>query len=241
MRSACKTDPGLLRENNEDFVLVDEKNGIFLLADGMGGGPAGEVASELAVTAAHQLLLRDLPGSHPGAINGILSVALSAAHSAVARRALDNLSLQGMGTTLEIVVVRGAEVSICHVGDSRIYLFSQGALRQITTDDNYAALLAENRMVPADGIPVRFRHILTQAVGLPDELTPEMHTFNVKPGDLLLICSDGLTEALADQEIEAILGGARTDLEAMVLALVRAANDKGGPDNVSALVVEPIP
>ncbi|OGU12631.1 MAG: hypothetical protein A2075_04860 [Geobacteraceae bacterium GWC2_58_44] len=258
MRSACKSDRGVVRENNEDFVLADETNGIFLLADGMGGGPAGEVASELAVTTAHLLLMRYLPDVAPGfplptppppgegaptktgGIGRILAEALAAAHSAVAKRALGDPALEGMGTTLEMVVVRGAEAILCHVGDSRVYLFRQGALRQVTTDDNYAALLAQSRMVPAGGIPSRFRHILTQAVGVSDELIPEIRTVELKPGDLLLICSDGVTEALRDQEIEALMGQNRTDLDAVANSLVRAAIDNGGPDNVSVIVVEPI-
>ena len=240
MRSACKSDRGLLRENNEDFVLADQDHGIFLLADGMGGGPAGEVASELAVTTAHALLLRFLADTRPGQVARLLAEALAAAHSAVAKRALGDLSLQGMGTTLEIVALRGAEAVICHVGDSRIYLFRQGELRQVTSDDNYAAVMVQNRMITADRIPSRYRHILTQAVGVSDELVPEIRSLDLKPGDLLLICSDGLNGALEDREIAALIKQKGQDLEALADALVRRANEKGGADNVSVVLVEPV-
>src|ERR1043166_3293030 len=122
VRSTWISDRGLVRENNEDFVLADEENGIFLLADGMGGGPGGEVASNLAVTTAHETLMRLLGDHGSDRERGrLLADALAAAHSAVLRRALAEPALAGMGTTLEMVVVRGEKVSICHLGDSRIY------------------------------------------------------------------------------------------------------------------------
>ena len=242
MRSAWKSDPGLVRANNEDTVRVDEENGIYLLADGMGGGPAGEVASELAVTAAHESLVRLLHAHEaPADISRLLAEALAAAHSAVARRALSDPSLMGMGTTLEIVVIREAEAVNCHVGDSRVYLFRRGVLRQLTNDDNYAAFLAETGKIPVDRIPRTYRHILTQAVGVSEELVPEIRTIGMEPGDLLLICSDGLTEALGDEEIGTIMGRSRAELATIADALVAAANAKGGPDNVSVVIIEQIP
>jgi protein phosphatase len=231
-----------VRENNEDAVRADEAHGIFLLADGMGGGPGGEVASQLAATAAHALLVRLLPVHEAGAgIYRLLAEALAAAHSAVARRALADPALVGMGTTLEILVVRQAEAVLCHVGDSRVYLFRGGVLRQVTTDDNYAGLLAASGTVAPDRIPPAYRHILTQAVGLSEELVPELRSLALEPGDLLLVCSDGLNEALSDGEIGAIMGQGRADPGAMADALVAAANARGGPDNVSVVIVEPLP
>lgn len=242
MRSAWKSDKGLVRENNEDYVLADEENGIFLLADGMGGGPAGEVASYIAVTTAHETLKR-LLGAHGSEKERgrPLVDALAAAHSAVYRRALAEPALAGMGTTLEMVVLRGGNVSICHLGDSRVYLLRRGVLRQITTDDNYAAFLAASGEVPPLRLHSAFRHILTQAVGTSDELIPEIHEFDVERGDLFLMCSDGLNEALSDREIGAVIGRNRENLAAIPVALVDAANEKGGPDNISVVIIEPLP
>ena len=241
MRSASKSDPGLVRENNEDYVLADPANGIFLLADGMGGEPAGEVASELAVTAAHELLMRQLDAGATADTGQLLANALAAAHSAVAKHALGDPSLAGMGTTLEIVVVRGTKTILCHVGDSRVYLFRRGALRQLTTDDNYAVLVAPTGTSPAGRARLRFRHVLTQAVGVSQELVPQVGALEMEPGDLLLLCSDGLNEALDDAEIATLMGQSPAELDAISEALVKAANEKGGPDNVSVVVVEPIP
>ena len=240
MRSAGKSDTGLVRENNEDALLIDEKNGIFLLADGMGGGPGGEVASELAIHAAHELLWRLLPDQSAGAdIDRILADAMAAAHSAVAKRALAEPGLEGMGTTLEIVVVRGSEAAWCHVGDSRIYLFRRGKLRQLTVDDNYAGMLVASGKITADLVPPAYRHILTQAVGVSESLVPEIRTIGMEPGDLLLLCSDGLNAALEDGEIGEILRNAG-EPDAMADSLVAAANAKGGPDNVSVIIIEPL-
>ena len=240
MRSAFKSDPGMVRENNEDYVLADEVNGIFLLADGMGGEPAGEVASELAVRAAHELLVRQLRDAETAGTGRILAEALAAAHSAVARHALSDASRHGMGTTLEIVVVRGAKIALCHVGDSRVYLFRQGTLRQVTTDDNYAMLLAPSGRV-AERVRLRFRHVLTQAVGGSDEPVPEIRDLDIEPGDLLLVSSDGLSEVLENEEIEALMGRMPPEPGAIVEALVTAANGRGGPDNISVVVIEPVP
>ncbi len=241
MRSAWKSDAGLVRENNEDAVRVDEAQGIFILADGMGGGPGGEVASELAVTIAFESIMGHLPDLESTGTGRILAEALAEAHSTIAKRAHDTPSLDGMGTTLEIMFIRGAEAVICHVGDSRVYLFRRGALRQVTTDDNYAAVLARRGNISAERIPSAYRHILTQAVGVSQELVPEIHTLGLEPGDLFLICSDGLTEALDDEEIETLMGQYRTDLSDLAEAFVAAANAKGGPDNISVVVVEPLP
>lgn len=241
MRSAWKSDPGLVRENNEDAVRVDEAKGIFILADGMGGPPGGEVASELAVTIAFESLMGHLPVPESEGTGRILAEALAEAHSAIAKRARDIPSLDGMGTTLEIMCIQGAEAVICHVGDSRVYLLRRGALRQVTTDDNYAAVLARRGNISADRIPSAYRHILTQAVGVSQELVPQIHTLGLEPGDLFLICSDGLTEALTDVEIEAFMGRNRMELTALTETLVAAANAKGGPDNVSVIVIEPLP
>jgi PPM family protein phosphatase len=241
MRSAYKSDRGAMRDNNEDYVLADEANGIFLLADGMGGGPAGEVASELAATTSHELLVRELAGREGEVTGRLLADALALAHSAVAKRALRETSLTGMGTTLEIVVVRGAEALVCHVGDSRVYLFRRGVLRQLTNDDNYAGFYARMHYLPPERIPSGYHHILTQAVGVSEELVPQSLTIACKPGDLVLICSDGLNAALSDDQIRNLIAERQADLQSLVDALVAAANGAGGSDNVSVLVVEPVP
>lgn len=240
MRSTRRSDQGLVRENNEDFVLADEERGIFILADGMGGGPAGEVASALAARTAHDSLAGHAPDEGTE-IPRLLAEALAAAHSAVAKAVLADPALAGMGTTLDVVLVRGVLAATCHVGDGRIYLFRRGELRQLTTDDNYAAVLAQVKKVPQEEIPDGYRHILTQAVGVSDELVPELRMLELKPGDLLMMCSDGLTGVVDNREIERIMGRPWREIDEIAEALVAAAIAAGGPDNVSVAVVEPLP
>jgi serine/threonine protein phosphatase PrpC len=241
MRLAWKSDRGLVRENNEDFVLADEERGIFLLADGMGGGPGGEIASNLAAKTAHDALASFMLEQRPEEeIPRLMAEALAAAHSAVFKKTLADPSLSGMGTTLDMTVLRQGRVYICHVGDGRIYHFRRGKLRQITIDDNYFAVIAASGEIPLDQIPRSYRNILTQAVGPSKELIPEVRALEMEATDLILMCSDGLTGVVDDMEIQRIMEGSWTDLAAMANALVGAANRNGGPDNVSVCIIEPL-
>ncbi len=239
MKAAWKSDQGKVRENNEDAVLADVDRGIFLLADGMGGQRGGEVASALAVRTVHDFLMERL-GTTPGTeVPRLLAEVLAKAHSAVSKQGMGNPGLEGMGTTLEILVVREREAHLCHVGDSRIYLFREGALSQVTEDDNMAAyLVAREHLDPAE-VPPGYRNILTQAVGASDELIPEIRTLELSPDDILLLCSDGLTGMLADRDMEGVVARGRDDLEAAATTLVDEANARGGYDNVSVVLVAP--
>ncbi len=239
MRAAWLSDRGKVRENNEDAVLVDIPQGIFLLADGMGGHRGGEVASDLAVRTVHDFLREQLTEATDGKMPRILAGALAAAHSTVSKLGMDNPELEGMGTTLEVLVIRGREAHLCHVGDSRLYLFRERALAQVTEDDNMAAyLVARERLDPAE-VPPGYRNILTQAVGASDELIPEIRTLELLPGDVILICSDGLTGMLADRDMEGIVARSGNDLDAAATALVDEANTRGGHDNISVVLVAP--
>jgi protein phosphatase len=239
MKAAWKSDRGKVRENNEDAVLIDEARGIFLLADGMGGHRGGEVASELAVRTVNDFLRERVGTATEGTILRLLAEALAAAHSAVYKRGMGNPALEGMGTTLEILVVREREAHLCHVGDSRLYLFRAGKLTQVTEDDNMAAYLVKHKHLDPADVPPGYRNVLTQAVGSSDEIIPEIRTLELMPDDLVLLCSDGLTGMLTDRETEGIVARSRTDLTAAVTALVDEANARGGHDNISVVLVAP--
>ncbi len=239
MKAAWLSNRGKVRENNEDSVLVDIPQGIFLLADGMGGHRGGEVASELAVRTVHDFLRERLGGTSSGNMSRLLAEALAAAHSAVSKRGMATPKLAGMGTTLEILAIREREASICHVGDSRIYLVRQGKLVQVTEDDNLAAYLVEHDHLDPAEVPPGYRNILTQAVGASDELIPEIRTIELLPDDVILICSDGLTAMLPDRDMEGIVAHWRYSPDMAVTALEDEANARGGYDNVSVVVVAP--
>lgn len=238
MRASWASDVGKIRENNEDRVLADPERGIFLLADGMGGGPGGEIASDLAVSAAYEFLRKKVAGADPPALPKLLAEALAAAHSAVFRRSLEDPALIGMGTTLEIVVVKDMEAFICHVGDSRIYLMGKREVTQLTTDDNMASWLMKVEHIPPRDIPPQARHVLTQAVGVSETIIPEFRTVELHEKEILIVCSDGLTGMLADREIANIVSECRSNLDRAAEALVAEANARGGVDNVSVLLVE---
>lgn len=239
MRSSWKTDTGKVRENNEDSVLVDEEKGIFLLADGLGGHRGGEVASSLAVKEVYGYLKPrlDLIGS-PETYR-ILAESVAAAHSAVFKKSMTDKDLHDMGTTLEIAVFVKSSVFVCHVGDSRVYLLRDERLRQITTDDNLAAWLAEYEHIPIEEIPAYAGHIVTQAVGVSRELIPEFYFPQLGPRDMIILCTDGLTEMLCDREIGDIVVEWRENLDRAAEALVEEANARGGPDNISVILVDP--
>ncbi len=239
MRSSWKTDTGRVRDNNEDSILVDEENGIFLLADGLGGHVGGEVASNLAVRTVYEYLKSRLELIGSAETVRILAESVAAAHSAIFRKSLEVKDLKGMGTTLEIALFAKSAVFICHVGDSRVYLFRNGKVEQITTDDNAAAWLKEYEHVPMEQIPLRARHLLTQAVGISRELVPEFHSPPLRPGDLMMLCSDGLTETLDDREIAGIIRACGAGPREAADALVDEANSRGGPDNISVILVDP--
>ncbi len=239
MKVALKSDVGLVRENNEDYLLADTEGNVFLLADGMGGHEGGEVASELAVRTAHQFLRPHLAGMAVEEIPRLLAEALARAHAAVSKKGLQEPRLAGMGTTLEMLVVHEGEALICHLGDSRVYLYRGETLRQLTTDDNAAEWLRKYEGVE-DGLVLRAaRHMLTQAVGVSDELVPEIHRVLLLPEDLFLLCSDGLNEMLSDAEIAGVIRRVGDDLDALAAALVAEANGAGGHDNISVLLVAP--
>lgn len=238
MRTAWKSDIGKIRNKNEDSILADEERGIFILADGMGGHRGGEEASDLAVRTAHDFLKERVRMTTHDNMLRLLAEALAAAHSAVYRKGREVPELAEMGTTLEMAVLKEDKLYFCHVGDSRIYFFHDGELRQMTMDDNLAALLVQREQVPKDQVPPNLRLMLTQAVGVSQELLPELRTIQLYPGDIVLICSDGLSEMVEDREIEEILKSSGRDLSSAVDLLIDEANTGGGVDNISVLLIE---
>jgi protein phosphatase len=238
MKVAYKSDVGKKRENNEDRILVDEDRGIFLLADGMGGHKAGEVASRLAVEEAYACLKDriDQTNDEKGT-SKLLIEALFNAHDAIKEKAKADLNLMGMGTTLVEMILKAEKAHICHVGDSRVYLLREGA-KQLTKDQTVGDYLVEHNIMRREEVPPQKWHTLTQAVGVSENIVPELKHVEIKPGDLLLLCSDGLTDMLSDEEIEKIIQKHRDDMDAGVEALVKGANNKGGKDNISVILVK---
>lgn len=237
IKAASKSDKGKIRQKNDDSVFVDETKRIYFLADGMGGRKAGEVASSIAVKTAFSYMQEIVSGIFKeGDVDAILIEGIMKAHRAVRERAMSDVGCAGMGTTLIIMLINNGKAHVCHVGDSRAYLL-QERLRRITRDHTVGEYLLDHGNMRREDIPHHQWNVLTQAVGSGDDLTPEYCKVELKDGDCILLCSDGLTDMLEDNEIEAIIRTHASNVRDAADELVHVANDKGGDDNISVIIV----
>jgi protein phosphatase len=219
------------RRTNEDAMLVDRASGLFVVADGMGGHNAGEVASALAI----RTIQESLTGAGPA--EPTLAEALCAANDRVLEAAGDDPECSGMGTTVVAAHLDDGKVVFGSVGDSRIYLWSSGSLTQLTRDDSWVSrVLPEEALTPEDAQRHPMRHVLTKVIGLRQDMEPVVAARAFEPGDMLLLCSDGLHGSLTDQQILDALGSDRP-VDAIAGALVEQALAAGASDNVTAIVV----
>ncbi len=221
------------RRTNEDTMLVDSVLGLFIVADGMGGHNAGEVASAIAVRAIHAFV-----AGRAGATERTLAEGLCLANDEVLTAAADEPKYEGMGTTVVAAYVSGSRVFFGSVGDSRIYLFRDGRLTQLTTDDSWLSrMLGDEAMSPEDAQRHPMRHVLTKVIGLRDGMDPASGAAEFAPGDVLLLCSDGLHGALSDGQIAELLAGGRPVADT-AQRLVDDALASGASDNVTVVVVQ---
>ncbi len=250
MNSAHATHPGLVRKNNEDYIKTDENLGIFLLADGIGGNNAGEVASHLAVETVYKILRANIAHTAVDGYFELMFHAMNAAHWEIFTKAQSSPTLNRMGTTLVAAVLRDNVAYIVNAGDSRCYLFKNRLKLQadspIEQEDKKFKRLTHDHTVGdrllASGIslgeiPKKQFHTLTQSVGCGDPPYPDFSISEIKQGDLLLICSDGLTDMLSDSVLETILANKEACLDTLVQQLIDAANGNGGKDNISVILV----
>jgi serine/threonine protein phosphatase PrpC len=237
MRVVSDSDQGKKRKNNEDSILVEQDKGIFLLADGMGGHQGGEVASKMAVGEALAHLSGGINVSHSDKdITKLLAESLFKANDVVFEKAKTDLSLLGMGSTLVQMVIKNDKAYICNVGDSRAYHVRDG-IQQLTRDQTVGDYLVEHKIMAREDVPPQKFHTLTQAVGTADHLVPEQLTIDLKEGDYLLLCSDGLTDMLSDDQIKEVIIRYGDDLDEAVKMLIKEANNKGGRDNITVVLV----
>ncbi len=228
-----RTDTGRVRENNEDtFALVPEI-GLSVLADGMGGHAAGEVASRLAV----DTLTRELP-THLRTLPALQALlqAITEANNAVFTAAARDPAHAGMGTTLVVALFEAATVHIAHIGDSRAYRLRSGQLDRLTQDHTLAQeWVTRGSLSPEAARVSPYRNVLTRAVGTEAEVQPILQEAAAAPEDIYLLCSDGLTDMLTDATIERLLIE-QMDLARAAEHLIEAANAAGGVDNVTVVL-----
>lgn len=240
------SDPGRLRPNNEDAVEVHAEAGLAILADGMGGYLAGEVASRLAVETVREALLPSLRawqarGLPCPTLPAALRDGVARANQAVHRAAGERLDCQGMGTTLVVAALEGPRVWLAHVGDSRAYRFGPRGLQRLTRDHSFVQAQLDAGLISAEeAARSTRRNLITRALGVEPEVEPELGSADLGPGEGLLLCSDGLSDMLDDARLAAVLD-APTPLDARVRRLVEAANAAGGRDNISVVLAQPAP
>ena len=241
--SAGGSDVGRLRKGNEDTLRLDAERGIFLVADGMGGHAAGEIASELAASTAEESLVVAVDGgARGGAIDATMRDAFHQAYTAIVECCRSAPHTRGMGTTLTVCVIDPAGVGhVGHIGDSRLYRLRDGVMEQVTRDHTWVQREVDAGRLSADAARTHpLSHIVTRV--LSEDVEPEMDLLEiaVEPGDLLLLASDGLYNMLPDRAIEALLT-ADMALPQLTNQLIDAANAAGGADNVTVVVVRIVP
>ncbi len=227
--SAGRTDPGRKRRRNEDAYVVDPP--LFAVADGMGGAQAGEVASRLAAAA-----FREYHEADDLEPEERLKAIIGEANHRIYERAQSDTEVTGMGTTVTAALFEGAGVAIGHVGDSRAYRMRGGELKQLTSDHSLVAdLMRSGRLTAEEAESHPQRSVITRALGTDPDIDVDTLTVEASPGDLFLLCSDGLTSMVPDDEILELIQNGRS-LESMAKALVKAANRSGGEDNITVVL-----
>lgn len=234
MQSYGLSDPGRVRKNNEDFLLVDRQQNLYIVADGMGGAQAGETASRLAAETVLEVMeQRSAPKLKD------LEEAFVEANERVKRTAASDISLEGMGTTLVGLLRDGDAMHIASVGDSRIYSFHNGKLESLMEDQTWVNEVGRRLGIDEDTLKRHpMRHVLTMAIGVGNPLRVNTRSIPGVPGMLLLLCSDGLHGVVGSETIAKVLGDAAQDLVAKAQTLIEAARNAGGPDNITVLILQ---
>jgi len=243
-----RTDPGMVRSHNEDAVYGEAGLGLVILADGMGGYNAGEVASGMATTLLASSLSGIIPGCRPEEVepsSGLrlahchLLEQIAAANGAIYEAAQSQPQFAGMGTTLVTAWFYDNLVSIAHIGDSRLYRLRDGEFQQMTRDHSLLQEQIDSGMItPEEARHSQNKNLVTRALGVDPEVEPEIHDYDVEVGDIYLLCSDGLNDMVDEAEIGETVQMLAANLELAADQLIQMANDNGGRDNVSVILVK---
>ena len=240
-------DPGMVRSHNEDSVAADASKGIVVLADGMGGYNAGEVASGMATTVIITEMQQLLAGMSPAEIDPktnhevakrLVHEQVLKANSSIYNAAQTQPQYAGMGTTLVVCLFFDNRVMVAHLGDSRLYLLRDGEFKQVTRDHSLLQEQIDSGLItPEQAKHAQHKNLVTRALGIDPSCEPEIHEYPTKPGDLYLLCSDGLCDMVEDEDIGMTVQALGANLNLAAQQLVQMANDNGGRDNVSVILV----
>lgn len=239
---AGMTDPGRLRNQNEDSIAIVPEAGLAVVADGMGGHQAGEVASKLAVDVITRHIIETLADTETSA-DGKAEVksvgdAIQLANRAIYEHARDQPEYAGMGSTVVVALFYANKLCVGHVGDSRLYRFRGSLLEQVTQDHSVVQELVSRGLVTAEEARQSVnKNLVTRALGVDPTVLPDISEHLLQDDDIYLLCSDGLNDVLADGDIEMMLIEHRRQLEDAVRHMIDMANDRGGPDNISVILI----
>ena len=238
IRSSGLTDVGQVRENNEDAWKMDPEHNVFVLADGMGGHSAGEIASQETVDRYTSIIISKKSEISLQNANQIMLEVIQEVNKSVFRLARADRELRGMGTTLCSALFVDETMFFAHVGDSRIYRFRDLSLEQLTEDHSLVQeLLDLGELNTRQANEFTQRNIITKAIGTELEVEPTINSCCVIPGDIVMMCSDGLSDLLSNREIEKILK-LTADIDQKVELFVQSANRRGGQDNITVILME---
>jgi protein phosphatase len=247
LQSASLTDPGRVRDHNEDCIESRPEIGLFVLADGMGGYNAGEVASGMATS----LIADGLQESwNPAEIarmgreeskaasERMIGEQIARANAAIFTTSQNNPECAGMGTTLVVCLYYDNFLSVAHIGDSRLYRLRGDTMEQVTRDHSLLQEQLDSGLItPEEAKLSQNKNLVTRALGIDPTVEPEIHVYETQKDDIFLLCSDGLSDMVEDEEIRLTLITLRTNPSLTVQQLVQAANDNGGRDNISAMLI----
>lgn len=236
------TDEGLVRDHNEDYISWALETGLVLLADGMGGHNAGEVASALAVTsisdALEEVLSPEIKNACDIDFKEAVHEAVIYANNEINLHAKTHPECTGMGTTIVMALFHNKSVILASVGDSRIYRFRKGELKQVTTDHSLVQEMIDNGyMSEEEALNSTNRNLITRALGIAEDVNVDVVEHEIEKDDIYLLCSDGLSDMISDEQIFSSLVKTRENLERASEELVALAKEHGGHDNVSVILV----
>ncbi len=243
---ASATDPGMVRSHNEDSIASDPANGLVVLADGMGGYNAGEVASGMATTVITTEIAQVLANVQPYDVDPennklatqIVRQQILKANTSIYQAAQSQPQYSGMGTTLLVCLFYDNKVMVGHLGDSRVYRMRDGEFSQVTRDHSLLQEQIDSGLITAEQAKTAaHKNLVTKALGIDPTVEPEIHEYEALVGDIYLLCSDGLCDMVSDEDIGMTLSMLGANLKLATQQLVQMANDNGGRDNVSVILV----
>jgi protein phosphatase len=239
---AALSDKGIIREQNEDFwnIVLDNKGNpiAFIIADGMGGHMAGDVASRMAVEIISQEIYRGFEAINSSTTIGFLEKIVNLANDEIYKYALLNLNGTGIGTTLTLGLIHSGKITIAHIGDSRFYLIRGGTIQSMTRDHSFVGELVEKGVLDQEEARNHpLRNQITRALGYEKNIEIDFYNIDVKKGDMYLFCTDGLTVKVSSDELLTMLEQEK-DLNVILKNMVELANQRGGDDNITAIIVK---